>query len=228
MNIIFTSLDFDTSSSLSHQPSMPSTPSAATATPPPQASHEASSPPISGECQQCLTFLHRALDQSGRPRLLLEALGVVPPSISRNHSNSSTANGNAVNNEISSDDEGSNKLYTATPDGRGILVQLSGTDAPPPIIEERVTLQKRLTRAASRIVGRSEADTRTDEGSLATPMLTTSPVERIDQVNQEETVARPKARTITIECMACGNETRAEANGESEWMLCLFLRVREK
>ncbi|KAL7475385.1 hypothetical protein ACHAW6_001302 [Cyclotella cf. meneghiniana] len=139
---------------------------------------------IGKECRQCLSFLTRALNQSGRPRSLLKALGVLP-------------DGRAIHD----DDNDAQTLYKPTPDGRGIALQLShasSTTRPSP-----VSLQRRLTDAASRVVGGGTA-----------AVLTTSPaLESTRSSPLNHALHIPTA--VTIECQTCGFDTRAEAGARA-------------
>ena len=80
------------------------------------------------------------------------------------------------------------------------------------MIQPRISLKKRLTNAASRIVY-GAADTNSDSTSSGESgaVLTTSPKQGEIMHKQE----MPKDTTITIECMECGSDTRAEAGGEN-------------
>lgn len=137
---------------------------------------------IGKECRQCLSFLTRALNQSGRPRSLLKALGVLP------------------DDRAIHDDDDSQTLYKPTPDGRGIALPLSQASATRP---SPVSLQRRLTDAASRVVGGGTA-----------AVLTTSPaLESTRSSPLNHALHIPTA--VTIECQTCGFDTRAEAGGET-------------
>ena len=173
---------------------------------------------LNKECQRCLSYLTNALKQPGKTQSLLKALGAVrPPSsaVSRNAADT-TVNGNATTS--------SSQMYQLTSDRRGVVLHLDSRHAiHSPVmdatdrIQPRISLQKRLTNAASRMVyGATGAESNASGESGA--VLTTSPKQGEIMHKQE----MPKETTITIECMECGSETRAEAGGES---LATFLRI---
>ena len=155
---------------------------------------------ITKECHQCLTFLKNALNESGRTQSLLKALGCVTPI------SADATNENAKNDE----------LYSPTPNGNGVILHLkqpatSTSDNPINIPSVKlISLQKRLTNAASQLVGISN--------TTNTEVLTTSPsTDNAGNVNIDTRM--PKETTITIECVECGSDTRAEAGGEFDEIL---------
>ena len=110
-------------------------------------------------------------------------------------------------------------MYQLTPDQRGVVLHLDSRHAihspvmdATDMIQPRISLKKRLTNAASRIVY-GAADTNSDSTSSGESgaVLTTSPKQGEIMHKQE----MPKDTTITIECMECGSDTRAEAGGEN-------------
>lgn len=159
---------------------------------------------ITKECHQCLTFLKNALNESGRTQSLLKALGCVTPM-----SADATKNVNTKNEE----------LYSPTPSGNGVILKLkqpatsSTSDNPVNVhsVQPTISLQKRFTTAASQLVGISN--------STNTEVLTTSPSTNngVGEVNRIDT-RMPKETTITIECVECGSDTRAEAGGKFDVM----------
>ncbi|KAL3794036.1 hypothetical protein HJC23_008924 [Cyclotella cryptica] len=164
---------------------------------------------IGKDCRQCLSFLARALDPSGRPHSLLKALGVVPDSPAIDNGNDDTQT-----------------LYKPTPDGRGIAIQLSHTSPAATndthVAQQQqpqtshVSLKRRITNAATRIVdGITIPVIGNPYGN--TPVLTTSPA--LDSTHSSsaslEGITPPMGTTVTIECQTCGCETRAEAGARA-------------
>lgn len=107
------------------------------------------------------------------------------------------------------------KMYSPTSDRRGVVLQLNSEHAlqsPVSIDPEkqrpRVSLQRRFTNVASRMVGYDTAST--------VDVLTTSPKNASAEAQQSAVVKQemPKETTITIECIKCGSDTKAEAGGE--------------
>lgn len=181
---------------------------------PPSPCHDGSNPSdpnpteISKECQQCLAYLTNALNQPGRTQTLLKALGAVPPINTTNNNN-----------------KDQHRMYTPTPDGRGVILQLNAEHAlHSPILldpnehpKPRVSLQKRLTNVASRMVGYGVSNPPADNVADDNPdgvVLTTSPKNNIQEMHNMTKQEMPKETTITIECMKCGTDTPAEAGGE--------------
>lgn len=182
---------------------------------------------ISRECQQCLTYLTNALNQPGRAQSLLKSLGVVSPApiASRNDkaAYNSTRNSSASHNQVANMESQKKRMYTPTPDGRGVVLHLNSQAASnSPVlmdtIQPRVSLQKRLTNAASRMVHGSKISgspaVNSNDVNGAGAVLTTSPTANVEEMHKMAKQEMPKETTITIECMKCGSDTRAEAGGE--------------
>lgn len=172
---------------------------------------------ISKECQQCISYLKNALNQPGRTQSLLRALGVVGPSLGNavDAQVANTVGSNSIN--TTNKDVQNTRIYQPTPDGRGVVLHLNskhGINSPVLMdkIQPRVSLQKRLTNAASRMVygAKPNGSTNNDGGAV----LTTSPSTNMEEMQQMAKQEMPKETTITIECMKCGSDTRAEAGGK--------------
>ncbi|KAL3777196.1 hypothetical protein ACHAWO_013077 [Cyclotella atomus] len=182
---------------------------------------------ISRECQQCISYLTNALNQPGRAQSLLKSLGVVSPApIASNEkaANKPTRNSSASNNQIANNESQKKRMYTPTPDGRGVVLHLNSQAAlNSPVlmdtIQPRVSLQKRLTSAASRMVygtnNSGSAASNSNDVNGAGAVLTTSPTADVEKMHQMAKQEMPKETTITIECMKCGSDTRAEAGARA-------------
>lgn len=171
---------------------------------------------ISEECRQCINYLKNALNQPGKTQSLLRALGAVNPSISDATTDEKSGHGStdASNNSPETDMQNKRRIYQSTPDGRGVVLHLNSEVAiNSPVlmskIQPRVSLQKRLTNAASRMMYRANPN-----NSANDTVLTTSPATDVESTQKMAKQEMPNETTITIECMKCGSETRAEAGGE--------------
>ena len=172
--------------------------------------NQSSSAALSRGCRRCLTHLTKALDENPRPQHLLRALGAAEHG--------------------STDGSETKKLYAPAEDERGVIISLEklvseediavrrdgDTDHQPRSarehtrLDDTATLARRFTEAATVLVKNIQHTV--ENGSV----LTTSPAHESETHDMPKQVAPKKElTTISIECVPCGEATRAEAGARA-------------
>mmetsp|Transcript_25613 Transcript_25613/g.39360 ORF Transcript_25613/g.39360 Transcript_25613/m.39360 type:complete len:348 (+) Transcript_25613:183-1226(+) len=189
---------------------------------------------LSAECESCVSYLTRALDRAGsKQQSLLRAMGVVTHRTSgeeeKIYRRSQDGRGILVqlkssrtpvsNKSIANHSSGAEGADSGEA-GKAVRRRTAGSIKEQTQIIDNgngttstTTLRNRLTQAASQLVEgiRHSADDIIHNDSV----LSTSPNDEGNHVNQRRHTKKPTLTTIAIECQQCGSDTRAEAGARA-------------